>query len=58
MINAKISATLGITFSPFAFGILSVLMIIGVAVVTAVISTILPVRFFSKKKPVDTIRNL
>ena len=58
VINAKISATLGITFSPFAFGILSVLMIIGVAVVTAVISTSLPVWFFSKKKPVDTIRNL
>lgn len=58
VINSKISASLGIIFSPFSFGILSVLMIIGVAVVTAVISTILPVWFFSKKKPVDTIRNL
>ena len=58
VVNAKISATLGLTFSPFAFGILSVLMIIGIAVITALISTILPVWFFSKKKPVDTIRNL
>ena len=58
VVNAKISAALGLTFSPFAFGILSVLMIIGIAVITALISTILPVWFFSKKKPVDTIRNL
>ena len=58
VVNAKISATLGLTFSPFAFGILSVLMITGIAVITALISTILPVWFFSKKKPVDTIRNL
>ena len=58
VVNAKISAALGLTFSPFAFGILSVLMIIGISVITALISTILPAWFFSKKKPVDTIRNL
>lgn len=57
-VNSNISASIGITFSPFAFGILSVLMIFGIAVVTAVISTVLPVYFFSRKKPVDTIRDL
>lgn len=57
-VNANISASLGITFSMFSFGIVSVLMIFGIAVVTAVISTLLPVYLFSKKKPVDTIRGL
>ena len=57
-INAKLSTYLGITFSLFSFGILSVLMIFGIAAVTAVISTLLPVYTFSKKKPVDTIRDL
>lgn len=57
-INAKLSTYLNITFSLFSFGILTVLMIFGIAAVTAVISTLLPVYTFSKKKPVDTIRDL
>ena len=57
-INAKLSTYLGITFSLFSFGILSVLMILGIAAVTAVISTLVPVYAFSKKRPVDTIRDL
>lgn len=40
------------------YGILEVLLILGVAVAVAVIATILPVYFASRKKPVESIRAL
>lgn len=56
--NSAISQGYGMTFSLFTFNIATVLMVIGLALLTALISTVIPVYSFSKKKPVDTIRDL
>lgn len=58
LINNSIENEIGIPFSMFNFGILSVLMIIGIALVSAFISTIFPVYANAKKKPVESIRSL
>lgn len=58
VLNNQLSAVLSTTFSLFSFGILSVAMIFGTAIITAIISTVIPVWIFSRKKPVDTIRDL
>lgn len=58
LINNSVSNDSGITVSLFNFGFLSVSMIIGIAVVSAFISTFFPVYFNSKKKPVESIRSL
>lgn len=57
-VNASVSAQFGIPFSMFTFGIVSVAMIFGIAVVTAVISTFLPVWKNARKRPVEAIRQL
>lgn len=57
-INNNIGAKLGVPFSMFTFGIVSVAMIFGIAVVTAVISTFLPVWKNARKRPVEAIRQL
>lgn len=57
-VNADISANLGVTFSMFTFGIVPVAMIFGIAIVTAVISTFLPVWKNARKRPVEAIRQL
>ena len=44
--------------SVFVFGPLSVLMLIGVAFLTAVLATFLPVYHAARKKPVESIRAL
>lgn len=57
-INVSISSSLGTTLSLFSFGVLTVVIVLGVALATAILSTVIPVYAFSKKKPADTIRNL
>ena len=44
--------------SVFVFGPLSLLMLIGIALLTAIVATFLPVYNAAKKKPVDSIRAL
>ncbi len=56
-INAEVSALLA-GASIFVFGPLSVLMLVGVALVTALVATFLPVYHTAKKKPVESIRAL
>ena len=58
LINNSLSKDSGITVSIFNFGILSVLMIIAIAIVSAFISTFFPVYSNAKKKPVESIRSL
>lgn len=47
-----------ISLSILNYGVLEVLLILGVSVVVAVIATVLPVYFASRKKPVESIRAL
>lgn len=56
--NNSISNQFGIVISVFVFGIIPVAMIIGIALLSALIATFIPVYNFSRKKPVDTIRSL
>lgn len=55
LLNAKIGASLN-GVSVFVFGPLSMLILIGVALLTAVVSTFLPVQSAAGKKPVESIR--
>ncbi len=57
IINAEIGAALS-GVSLFVFGPMSILILIGVALVTAVLATFFPVYKAAKKKPVDSIRAL
>ena len=56
VLNKEVGAALGASI--FVFGILSVLIIVGVAILTAILATFLPVWNAAKKKPVDSIRSL
>ena len=56
VINGILVEMLGASL--FVFGILSVAVLIGVALVTAVLATFLPVYNAAKKKPVEAIRSL
>ncbi len=47
-----------IVVSIFTFGPLSALCILGIALLTAIISTILPVALYSRKPPIESIRAL
>lgn len=59
VINYIISSNLNNIFiKVFDFGIVSVCMISGIALLSAFIATFIPVYNFSKKKPVETIRSL
>ena len=42
----------------FVFGPLSILCVLGIALVTSVLATLIPVSVYSKKPPVDSIRSL
>lgn len=53
-----IATELGIPLALFVFGPLSVLIMIGIAVVTSVISTFMPVYSIAKKRPVESLRAL
>ena len=56
VINALLAESLGASL--FVFGIGSFGLVVGIAVVTAVIATFLPVWNAARKKPVDSIRSL
>ena len=56
VLNATIAETM--TVSIFVFGPLSWLIMLGIAVVTSVIATFLPVYGIAKKRPVESIRAL
>jgi ABC-type lipoprotein export system ATPase subunit len=56
ILNTSLAESLGASI--FVFGILSILVIIAIAVLTAAIATFLPVWSAAKKKPVDSIRSL
>lgn len=58
LINDSVSNQIGIPFPMFTFGIVSVVMIIAIALVSAVISTFFPVYGSARKKPVESIRSL
>ncbi len=55
-LNASIVDAIGAAI--FVFGILSLVVLIGVALLTAVVATFLPVWNAAKKKPVESIRAL
>ena len=57
-INNTISEGMGIEFQMFIFGFESIITIIAIAVVTAFVSTFIPVFNYAKKKPVESIRAL
>lgn len=57
-INGVLKAEAGIGVTLFVFGLPSVCVLVGIAVLVAVIATFLPVFFASRKKPVDSIRSL
>lgn len=56
VLNAEVSSMIGASL--FVFGVLSFAVLIGVALVTAIVATFLPVHNAAKKKPVDSIRAL
>ncbi|MBQ7363695.1 MAG: ABC transporter ATP-binding protein/permease [Clostridia bacterium] len=56
ILNSEISSVIG--SSIFVFGPLSVVMLVAIALVTAVVATFLPVYNAARKKPVDSIRAL
>ncbi|MDE6293469.1 MAG: FtsX-like permease family protein, partial [Clostridiales bacterium] len=58
LLNSILLEDVGLSISLFVFGPLSVLFILGVALLTALISTIIPVSIYSRKPPIDSIRAL
>ena len=58
VLNNILKANAGLNVTLFVFGPLSILLMVGIAVVVAIISTFLPVYFAARKKPVDSIRAL
>ena len=56
VLNQELGAALGASI--FVFGIPSFVVMVGVALLTAIIATFLPVWNAAKKKPVDSIRAL
>ena len=58
VLNSVLKASVGLEVALFVFGPLSAVVMIGLALVVALVSTYLPVRAAAKKKPVDSIRAL
>ena len=58
LLNSIILEDVGVTMTLFVFGPISVLAILGIAVVTALISTLIPVGLYSRKPPIASIRAL
>lgn len=56
--NGMIASELGVPLALFVFGPLSVALMTGIAIVTSVISTFMPVYTIAKKRPVESIRAL
>lgn len=58
LLNSIIMNDVGISASLFVFGPLSVLCVLAIALVTALISTVIPVAIYSRKPPIASIRAL
>ena len=58
LLNSLILDGVGVTMTLFVFGPISVLAILGVGLVTALVSTIIPVSIYSRKPPIASIRAL
>ncbi len=58
IINGVLKSLLGFEVSLFVFGGVSVAVMLGIAVAVTVVSTLLPVYFAARKKPVESIRSL
>jgi len=56
MINGILIALMGASL--FVFGFVSFIILVAIALVTAVVATYLPVRKAAKRKPVESIRAL
>lgn len=57
IINSSIVSNLGVSLTLMMFGLPQVLLLLGVALGVAFISTFLPVYKFAKKNPIDSINN-
>ena len=58
LLNNVLLEDVGLSIKLFIFGPLSVLIVLGVALVTALVSTIIPVSMYSRKPPIASIRAL
>ena len=58
VINGILNTEIGFAVSLFVFSWLSIVMMVGLALLVALISTFLPVYFAARKKPVESIRAL
>ncbi len=58
IINNKISVAQSLMFNLFSFGIVPIIIVLGVSVLVAVIATIIPVIRITKRKPVENLRNV
>ena len=58
VLNTMLVGETFIKVSLFVFGPLSVLLILGIAIVTAAVSTVIPVALYSRKPPIASIRAL
>ncbi|MDE6661177.1 MAG: ABC transporter permease, partial [Anaeroplasmataceae bacterium] len=56
LINNILTSDTFLVISVFSFGILSALCIVGIALLTAIISTVIPVAIYSRKPPIASIR--
>ncbi len=55
-INASLAENIGASL--FVFGLPSIAILIGIAAITAIVATFLPVYTAARKKPIDSIRSL
>ncbi len=55
-LNSVMSAGLGFPYVLFSFGVVSLVMMLGVSVIVALLGTFIPVFRISRKKPVDSMR--
>lgn len=58
LLNSILAKDAGLSVSIFVFGPLSVLSVFGIALITAIISTVIPVGIYSRKPPISSIRAL
>ncbi len=58
VLNTMLVGETFIKVSLFVFGPLSALLILGIAIVTAAVSTVIPVALYSRKPPIASIRAL
>ncbi|MBR7090954.1 MAG: ABC transporter ATP-binding protein/permease [Clostridia bacterium] len=56
-LNHTIAAAIGIGIKFLSFGIVQLLLMVGLSIIVAVIASFLPVRKIAKMKPIDAIHN-